>query len=127
MRRLYPPGIQPYFIEYRNCNFRFEAGLASSENIFGRDRAFLGMFTRSFLMLSFMYCRERGLLTHKLACPASRTLEICEVPVRELSTICRIILLGQTVSVCCVAVLLEATVQFSSSVNSKNGARISRT
>jgi len=31
------------------------------------------------------------------------------------------------VSVCCVAVLLEVTVQLSSSVNSKNGARINRT
>jgi len=56
--------------EYRNWDLRFDAGLASSENIFGRDRACLGMFTLSFLILSFIYCRERGFLTQTiLQCP----------------------------------------------------------
>lgn len=101
-----------------------------------RQSMCLGMFTLSFLMLSFIYRREREAYSHTnyLAVPPCKSyargysLEICEVTVRELSTICRLILLGHTLSVCSVAVLLEVTVQFSSSVNSlKNGTRINRT
>jgi hypothetical protein len=88
----------------------------------------VGTFTLSFLILSFIYCRERGLLTHKLSCSAPCKLYSGDPQGRSPRVINDLPDNSSGAdNECCVAVLLEVTVQFSSSVNSKNGARINRT